>query len=120
MFHLSCSGAAASTVCHAVPWHFFIKLDFAAPASGLPFLSIAFGSQASFAHFVMKLFNAAPTSGLPSFPMALLLQLSWAKAGVATAPRAKAVNSAANSIVLMTCSCSKRLFGSHGRQRERR
>jgi hypothetical protein len=42
-----------------------MKLALAAPASGLPFLSIAFGSQTSFAHFVMKLFSAAPASGLP-------------------------------------------------------
>jgi hypothetical protein len=46
----------------------------AAPASGLPFLSIAFGSQVSRAHFVMKLFSAAPASGLPSLPIALLLR----------------------------------------------
>ena len=52
--------------------HFFMKLDFAAPASGLPFLSIAFGSQASFVHFVTKLLNAAPASGLPSLPRALV------------------------------------------------
>src|SRR5262249_28317466 len=52
--------------------HFFIKLAFAAPASGLPFLSTAFGSQASFVHFVMKLLSAAPARGLPSLPTALL------------------------------------------------
>src|SRR6266436_2083498 len=45
-----------------------MKLAFAAPASGLPFLSTAFGSQASFVHFVMKLLSAAPARGLPSFP----------------------------------------------------
>jgi hypothetical protein len=40
-------------VAYASASHFFKKLVFAAPASGLPFLSIAFGSQACFAHFVM-------------------------------------------------------------------
>jgi hypothetical protein len=53
-----------------------MKEVFAAPASGFPFLSIAFGSQASRAHFPMKLFNAAPWRGRPSLPIALLWQLS--------------------------------------------
>lgn len=65
---------------HAPSTHFFMKLVFAAPASGLPFLSIAFGSQVSFAHFVMKLCSAAPERGLPSLPIALLLQVPSAKA----------------------------------------
>jgi hypothetical protein len=60
--------------------HFFIKLVFAAPASGLPFLSIALGSQASFVHFVMKLFIAAPAWGFPSLPTALLWHVSSARA----------------------------------------
>jgi hypothetical protein len=34
--------------------HFFMKLAFAAPASGEPFFSTALGSQASRVHFVMK------------------------------------------------------------------
>src|ERR1041385_6055932 len=84
-----------------------LNLALAAPASGLPFLSIAFGSQASFVHFAIKLFNAAPASGLPSFPMALLLQLSCVKAGVVMAPREKAASSAANSTVLMVFLCSQ-------------
>jgi hypothetical protein len=57
---------------HASLSHFFMKLVFAARASGFPFLSIAFGSQAFFVHFVMKLFKAAPASCFPSFPTALL------------------------------------------------
>jgi hypothetical protein len=44
--------------------HFFMKLAFAAPASGLPSLPTAFGAQASFVHFVMKLLSAAPVSAL--------------------------------------------------------
>src|ERR1051325_8054918 len=88
-------------VSYAVLWHFFIKLSFAAPESGLPFLSMAFGSQASFVHFAMKLLNAAPASGFPSFPMALVIQLCWAKTGVVTEPTAKAATIAANTIVLI-------------------
>jgi len=42
-----------------------MKEVFAAPASGFPFLSMAFGSKASREHFAMKLFNAAPWSGRP-------------------------------------------------------
>jgi hypothetical protein len=52
-----------SVVAYASLSHFFMKLVLAAPASGLPFLSTAFGSQAFFVHFVMKLFSAAPDAG---------------------------------------------------------
>ena len=48
-----------------------MKLVFAAPASGLPFLSTAFGAQASALHFFRKEFFAAPASGLPSALTAL-------------------------------------------------
>ena len=44
---------AAIEMSYASASHFFKKLAFAAPESGFPFLSIAFGSQVSFAHFVM-------------------------------------------------------------------
>src|SRR6516164_7406078 len=57
-----------------------MKLALAAPASRLPLLSTAFGSQASLLHFAMKLFRAAPASGLPSLPTALLEQVSCARA----------------------------------------
>ena len=66
--------ADALSIAYASLWHFLMKLVLAAPASGLPFLSMAFGSQTSLAHFVMKLFKAAPASGLPSLPIALLWQ----------------------------------------------
>jgi hypothetical protein len=46
--------------------HFFTKLVFAAPESGLPSLPTALSSQ----HLFKKLVFAAPASGLPSFPMA--------------------------------------------------
>src|SRR5215469_8766189 len=59
-----------------------MKLAFAAPTSGLPFLSTAFGSQVSFAHLVMKLFSAAPANGLPFLSIALLWQVPWAMAGL--------------------------------------
>jgi len=49
-----------------------MKLVFAAPASGLPSLPMAFGSQASLVHFIIKLLSAAPASGLPFFPIAWL------------------------------------------------
>jgi hypothetical protein len=80
-FHLgllgNCSiGTAEFAVAYASLSHFFMKLAFAAPASGLPFLSTAFGSQASFVHLVMKLLSAAPARGLPSFPTALIEQVS--------------------------------------------
>ena len=79
--------ADALSIAYASLWHFLMKLVLAAPASGLPFLSMAFGSQTSLAHFVMKLFKAAPASGLPSLPIALLWQDSSALAGlIAIAP----------------------------------
>jgi hypothetical protein len=46
--------------------HFFTKLVFAAPESGLPSLPTALSSQ----HLFKKLVFAAPASGLPSFPTA--------------------------------------------------
>src|SRR5436190_23254431 len=78
-----------------------MKLSFAAPESALPFLSIAFGSQASLAHFVMKLLSAAPASGLPSFPIALLRQLSSAAAAAIADPSVNTDTSTAKIIVLM-------------------
>jgi hypothetical protein len=57
-----------------------MKLALAAPASGFPFLSTAFGSQPSVVHFVMKLLSAPPVSAFPSLPTALLCQVSCATA----------------------------------------
>ena len=56
--------------------HFVRKDFFAAPLSGFPLLSTAFGSHASFLHFCTKLFFAAPASSLPSEPTALLSHVS--------------------------------------------
>src|SRR6202162_5309338 len=58
--------------------HFFMKLFFAAPESGLPSLLTALPSHASALHFLTKLVFAAPTSGLPSLLIALLSQVAWA------------------------------------------
>src|ERR1700724_299434 len=87
-----------------------MKLSFAAPESGLPFLSIAFGSQASFEHFAMKLFNAAPASGFPSFPIALLRHVSCASAPV-TAPEKNTAMSAARTIFFIVSSLVMNLCG---------
>jgi hypothetical protein len=59
-------------------WHFFMKLFFAAPKSGLPSLPTALIWHASFLHFLTKLVFAAPASGLPSLPIAWLSQAVWA------------------------------------------
>src|ERR1051326_5958214 len=83
-----------------------MKLSLAAPESALPFLSIAFGSQASLAHFVMKLLSAAPASGLPSFPIALLRQLSSAAATPTADPSVTTDTRTAKRVVLM-CLSSK-------------
>jgi hypothetical protein len=84
-----------------------MKLALAAPASRLPLLSTAFGSQASLVHFVMKLFSAAPASGLPSLPTALLEQVSSARA----ADMAQTDNNAASanrfSFLLLECRLSQ-------------
>jgi hypothetical protein len=74
---------------HASLWHFFMKLAFAAPASGFPFLSTAFGSHASFAHFVRKLLNAAPANGFPFLSIALLWQVPWARAELSASVASK-------------------------------
>ena len=72
-----------------------MKLDFAAPASGLPSLPIALGSHASREHFAMKLFNAAPASGLLFLPMAWL----WhALSAIAAELRAKVIRKATKPI----------------------
>jgi hypothetical protein len=57
--------------------HFLRKLVFAAPESGLPFLSIALGSRVSLAHFETKLVKAVPAKGLSSLPIALLRHESF-------------------------------------------
>jgi hypothetical protein len=71
--------------------HFFINELFAAPASGLPFLSMAFSAQpdpfaapllAPASHFFMNDDFAAPERGLPSLLTALSAQ-SDAAAGAA-------------------------------------
>ena len=51
---------------HAPFSHFFMKLVFAAPESGLPSLLTALVAQASTVHFFMNDVFAAPASGLPS------------------------------------------------------
>jgi hypothetical protein len=56
--------------------HFFMKLVFAAPASGLPSWLTALVAQVSAMHFFMKEVFAAPASGFPSLPIALLSQVS--------------------------------------------
>src|SRR4051794_31130278 len=60
-----------------------MKLFFAAPASGLPSLLLAFGSQASFLHFFTKAALAAPARGLPSLLTAWGSQALCANADVA-------------------------------------
>jgi hypothetical protein len=72
--------------------HFFMKLVFAAPESGLPSALTALVAQESAMHFFMNEFLAAPASGLPSLPTALLSQVSCAKA----APLANVATNAAN------------------------
>jgi hypothetical protein len=76
--------------------HFFMKLFFAAPASGLPSALTALVAQLSAMHFFMNEVFAAPASGLPSLPIALLSQVSCAKA----APPANAVTNTANMTFL--------------------
>src|SRR5258708_3037418 len=76
--------------------HFFMKLVFAAPESGLPSWLTALVAQVSAMHFLMDAVLAAPASGLPSLPTALLSQVSCARA----APPANATTNAANIIFL--------------------
>src|SRR5258708_4390219 len=78
--------------------HFFMKLVFAAPESGLPSWLAALVAQLSAMHFFMNEVLAAPASGLPSLPTALLSQVSCARA----APPANATTNAANIIFLNT------------------
>src|SRR5262245_57915025 len=85
--------------------HFFMKLDFAAPASFLPSLPTAFASQEDFMHFFMKLVLAAPASALPSLPTALVSQdASCARAGVMAGASANIETTAAISMRFMVCS----------------
>jgi hypothetical protein len=58
--------------------HFFMKLVFAAPASGLPSELTALVAQESAMHFFMNDVFAAPASALPSLPTALLSHVSCA------------------------------------------
>src|SRR3984957_10563926 len=60
--------------------HFFMKLFFAAPASGLPSELTAFVAHESAMHFFMNEVFAAPARALPSLPTALLSQDSCATA----------------------------------------
>src|SRR6476661_5871927 len=76
--------------------HFFMKLVFAAPESGLPSWLTALVAQVSAMHFFMNEVLAAPASGLPSLPTALLSQVSCARA----APPANITTNAANIIFL--------------------
>src|ERR1700687_4076152 len=80
--------------------HFFMKLVFAAPESGLPSWLTALVEQVSAMHFFTNEVLAAPASGLPSLPTALLSQVSCARA----APPANATTNAANIIFLNTVS----------------
>src|SRR4029079_6679751 len=72
--------------------HFFMKLVFAAPESGLPSALTALFAHASAMHFFMNDVFAAPASGLPSLPTALVSQASCANA----APPANVRTNAAN------------------------
>src|SRR4029077_19640509 len=76
--------------------HFFMKLVFAAPESGLPSWLTALVAQVSAMHFLMDAVLAAPASGLPSLPTALLSQVSCASA----APPANITTNTANSVFL--------------------
>src|SRR6185437_11659095 len=61
------------------PTHFLTLEVFAAPESGLPFLSIALASQSAFASFVHLAMNevlAAPASALPFLSTALVMHVS--------------------------------------------
>jgi len=58
------SSATVTRATYASLSHFCRKLFFAAPVSALPFLSTAFGSQASRLHFVKKLVLAAPVCAI--------------------------------------------------------
>ena len=73
----------SAPLAYASFWHFFIKLFFAAPLSGLPSLLTAFGSQDSFLHFFTNAVFAAPASGFPSLPSARASQALCAKPGAA-------------------------------------
>ena len=67
---------------YASVWHFFMKLFFAAPVSGLPSLLTAFGSRESFLHFLTNAAFAAPDSGFPSLPTASASHALCANVGV--------------------------------------
>src|SRR5262245_43109448 len=58
-----------------------MKLFLAAPESFLPSELTAFGAHASRLHFFRKLLSAAPASGLPFLSIALLAHVSCAMAG---------------------------------------
>src|ERR1700751_4390804 len=61
--------------------HFCMKLFLAAPESFFPSELTAFGSHASRLHFLRKLLSAAPARGLPFLSIALLAHVSCAITG---------------------------------------
>src|SRR3954468_9335742 len=69
-----------------------MKLDFAAPARGLPSWLTAFVAQVSAIHFFMNEVLAAPASGLPSLPTALVSQVSCARAALPANAMTKATS----------------------------
>jgi hypothetical protein len=78
--HQSKSGGHENIALQAPFSHFFMKLVFAAPESGLPSALTALVAQESAMHFFMNEVLAAPASGLPSLPIALVSHVSCAKA----------------------------------------
>jgi hypothetical protein len=79
--------------------HFFMKLFFAAPASGLPSELTALVAHVSAMHFFMNEVFAAPARALPSLLTALVSQDSCATAE----PSANAVIIAAKKIRFIIC-----------------
>ena len=71
----SCTVRVADACGQAPFSHFFMKLVFAAPESGLPSWLTALVAQVSAMHFFMNEVLAAPASGLPYLPTALLSQV---------------------------------------------
>jgi hypothetical protein len=90
--------------------HFLMKLFLAAPASGLPFLSMALAAQAgaaaalvSFSHFLMELALAAPARGLPFLSMALASQVAPAAGAAAAGCGGSRGDSGRGGLVLCLC-----------------
>jgi uncharacterized membrane protein len=90
--------------------HFLMKLFLAAPASGLPFLSMALAAQAgaaaalvSFSHFLMELALAAPARGLPFLSMALASQVAPAAGAAAAGAAAAGATAGAGAL---SCACA--------------